>query len=473
MRPIYYLIYISYLFLIIFLIFFDKRKPMKRFSWILTLVFLPGLGLLLYWFLGSDYLVAYRKRKIQKRCGEFFEELEEIAAETGRRFETSSSQAIMFHQKYCGSVVTDDNDIEIFTTGATKYEKLFEDMEAARDSIHLMYFTIHNDMVGTKLFDTLIQKARQGVEVKLLYDGLGCLSSFIFCLVRKLRKAGGSVSIVRPYARTINYRNHRKIVIIDGKIGYLGGMNIGEQYKNGVRNKHWRDSHARVTGSIVHDLQRIFLSDWAASVRGSDVQIRHKLRHYFPPPDTKGSLRGQIVANGLYNNDNNEIIHLSYFNLISRAQKRVWIQTPYFRPPDTILNALKTLAITGVDVRVMVSLSYASGSLLNRSLNRYFLRQLIDSGVRVFGYTNIMHAKTMIVDDYGFCLGTVNLNTRSLQIDDEIYGYFESKSLVREYEEIYKDDLAQCIEVDDAKDKSQSLVARVAESVFSFLAPLS
>jgi cardiolipin synthase len=446
---------------------------MQRFGWVLILIFLPGLGLLLYWFIGSDFLKAYRKKKIRERRGDFFNELEEIVAETGSQFESPSSEGLVFHQRYCGSIFTDDNDIEIFITGGPKYKRLFEDIEAAQDSIHVMYFTIHNDGIGRKLIDALIEKVRQGVEVKLIYDGLGCFSSFIYPQVRRLRKAGGGVTAIRPYTRTINYRNHRKIVVIDGKIGYLGGMNIGDQYKDGVKDKHWRDTHVRVTGSMVHDLQKVFLSDWAASVKGSDIGLRHDLRHYFPAPDIRGNIKGQIVANGLYSNDNDEIINLSYFNLISRAKKRVWIQTPYFRPPDTIFHALKTLATLGVDVRLMVSLSYASGGFLNRCLNSYFLRQLIGSGVRVYGYTNIMHGKTMIVDDHGLCIGTVNINTRSLQIDDEIYGYFESQSLVAKYEKIFEEDLAHCIEADSVGFADQNLLIRAAESVISFLTPIS
>ena len=473
MRHIHYLIYICYLFLIIFLIFFDRKKPMQRFGWILVLTFLPGVGLLLYWFIGSDNLLAYRRRKIRKRHGDVFHELEEIVDETDRSFETPPSKGIEFHQKYCGSIFTDDNNVEIYTTGGPKFEQLFRDLEAAEDHIHVQYFTIHNDGIGRKLIDTLIEKVNQGVEVKLLYDGFGCLPTFILPVLRKLRKAGGSVLSIRPYVRTINYRNHRKVVIIDGKIGYLGGMNIGDQYKYGVKGKHWRDTHVRVTGSVVHDLQKVFLSDWTASTRRTDIGLRHELRHYFPVPNTTGNLGAQIVASGLYNNDNEEIMNLSYFNLISHTKKRVWIQTPYFRPSEIMINTLKTLATLGVDVRIMISLFYASGGLFHRSTNNYFLRHIVGSGVKVFGYTNIMHAKTMLIDDHALCIGTVNLNSRSLEIDDEIYAYFESKTLATEYEQVFNRDLKHCIELDHAKFKNQNLLSRAAESVMSFLSPFS
>ena len=243
MRNIHYLIYIAYLFLIIFLIFFDRKKPMQRFGWILVLIFLPGVGLLLYWFIGSDNFINYRKEKIRKRHGDVFHELDEIVRETDNGFNKPSSRSIEFHGEYCGSIYTDDNDVEIYTTGSPKYKQLFKDLERAEDHIHVQYFTIHNDETGRKLIETLIDKVNQGVEVKLLYDSIGCLLTLVPPLLWKLKKAGGSVLSIRPYARAVNYRNHRKVVIIDGEIGYVGGMNIGERYEYGVKGKHWRDTH--------------------------------------------------------------------------------------------------------------------------------------------------------------------------------------------------------------------------------------
>ncbi len=472
MQYIYYLVYIAYLLLVTFLIFFDQRTPMKRFGWILVLIFLPGLGLLLYWFAGSDSCSAYRKRRILQRHKAGFEHLKEIIAQADKPLEPSPSRGLIFHKRYCDSIFTNDNDLKIFTRGAEKYKHLFEDIEAAQDSIHIIYFTIHNDQVGKILIDSLIKKVQEKVEVKLLYDSVGCMSALSLSLIRRLRKAGGSVHAIRPYTRNINYRNHRKLVVIDGQIGYFGGMNIGDQYQYGVRGKHWRDTHARVTGSMVHDLQRVFLLDWAASEKGSNMGLRRELEYYFPSPDIKGELQAQVVANGLYNNKN-ELINLGYVNLISQAEKRIWIQTPYFRPSDTLLDALKISAALGVDVRIMVASDYSSFGIFHRSLNRFFLRQLEGSGIKVFGYKDFMHGKTMLIDDYGLCIGTVNLNTRSLQIDDELYGYFESRSLAKRYEDIFDHDLDLCVETDWNKIQHRNPVLRAVESVLSFLGPLS
>lgn len=473
MRYILYLLYIVYLFLVSFLIFFDQRKPMKRFGWILVLIFIPGLGLLLYWFVGSNSWLVYQKKKILQRHEAVFSCLQKIVDKSDQPLEPHPSKGLTFHKRYCGSAFTSDNDLSIYIIGAEKYKQLFADLEAATDHIHIMYFTIHNDSIGQKLIDILIKKVEQKVEVKLLYDSIGCLSTLSYPLMAKLKKAGGSVYAIRPYMRNINYRNHRKIVVIDGKIGYFGGMNIGEQYQYDVHGKHWRDAHARVTGSVVHDLQRVFLFDWATSEKKDNVGLRSNLEHYFPSPDVKGNLKTQIVASGLYLNDHTDMIDLGYANLISQAKKRVWIQTPYFRPSDTILNALKTSAVLGLDVRLMVALDYISFGIFNRSLNRFFLRELEGTGVRVFWYKNYLHSKTMLIDDYALCLGTVNLNTRSLQIDDELYGYFESKSLSERYGDIFEQDLGNCIEINWEKNGYENLVMRAIESVLSFLKPLS
>ena len=447
---------------------------MQRFSWILVLTFLPGVGLLLYWFIGSSNLLRYRKEKIHKRHADVFNELEEIVVANGHDFEAPLSRGVQFHQRYCGSVFTRDNTAEIYTTGGPKYERLFADIDAATDHIHIQYFTIHNDGIGKKLIDSLIEKVNQGVEVKLLYDTLGCIPTFIIPELWRLRKAGGRVISIRPYTRAINYRNHRKIVIIDGKIGYLGGMNIGDQYTYGVRGLHWRDTHVRLTGSVVHSIQRVFLSDWTASNKRPGIGLRHELSHYFPVPNVTGDLGAQIIASGLHGETyNEEVVNLSYFNLIGQAKKRVWIQTPYFRPPEVMMQILKTLAILGVDVRIMISNSYASGDLFNHSTNNYFLRHVVGSGVRVFLYQDIMHAKTMLIDDNMLCIGTVNLNNRSLEIDDEIYVYFESESIAKEYEDIFMRDLANSKELDYAKFEKQNIISRAMESVVSFLTPFS
>ncbi|HPT82734.1 MAG TPA: cardiolipin synthase [Limnochordia bacterium] len=474
MRQIFSLLYIAYLLFVIFMIFFSRKKPTQRFSWILVLIFLPVVGLAVYSIMGSDIYWDYKRRKIRQRHRAVFLELDAITRRWHNRSGSELSQVQQFHYKWCGSILTDDNSVEVFTGGKPKFERLFADLRQARDHIHVQYFTIHNDSVGQELINILKEKARQGVEVKLLYDSFGCGFTFVQPLFRDLKQAGGRVQGIRPWARALNYRNHRKLVIVDGRIGYLGGMNVGEHYAEGVQGMEWRDTHVRLTGGVVRDLQQIFISDWVASSRKGRLGFRNRLQHYFPEVEANGHLPAQIIANGLYNRYiGQDVINLSYFNLINGARKRLWIQTPYFAPSEPVLQSLKTLALRGVDVRIMTSSYYTFGGLFHHNIKNYFFRQLIDSGVRVFKYKGIMHAKTMLIDDDQLCIGTVNLNVRSLERDDELFIYFESPEQNGQYSAVFQADLEKSIELDYARFKKETLLSRALESVVSLFSPLS
>src|SRR5690554_1787667 len=464
----------GYLLFVMLIVFFSNKKPNQRFSWLLVLTFIPVVGLAIYLLLGSESYWAYQRRKIRRRHKGLFLELDDIIRKSDNPSNAELTPTQRFHRQWCGSMFTNDNVVEIFTNGKPKFTSLFEDLRGAKDHIHVQYFTIHNDPVGQELISILKERAEQGVEVKLLYDSFGCFMTFVRPLFWELKKAGGQVRGIRPYARALNYRNHRKLVIVDGEIGYLGGMNAGEHYVSGVRGMVWRDTQVRVTGQSVVDLQHIFISDWLASTRQSRVRLRHKLKHYFPQTPGQGDLKAQVIANGLYNKRyDKHVINLSYFNLISSAKERLWIQTPYFTPSEAVLQMLKTLALRGVDVRIMTSAYYAFGGLFHHNIKNYYFRQLIDAGVRVFRYNGIMHAKTMLVDDEQLCIGTVNLNVRSLERDDELFIYFESDRLAQEYAEIIQADFAASLELDYARFKEQTLGSRVLESIVSLFSPLS
>lgn len=474
MKQFLYLFYIAYLVIVIAMIFFGRKKPIQRFSWILALIFLPGIGLAFYLLIGSESYWDYNKDRIRKRHHKMFKMLERIMSATDQsgQYELTGEQTL--HKKYCGSIFTTDNEVEIYVNGEQKFENLFRDLKAAQDHIHIQYFTIHNDSIGQELIRILKEKARQGVEVKVLYDSFGCFFTFVKTLFWELKQAGGLVQGIRPYARALNYRNHRKLVIVDGKIGYLGGMNVGEHYQFGVRGKKWRDSHLRIIGGSVHDLQQIFISDWIASAPRRRLGFRKKLSHYFPQSESSGFLPTQVVASGLYNKHiHNDVVNLSYFNLINSAKERLWIQTPYFSPSEPILQSLKTLAIRGVDVRIMTSAYYGFGGLFHHNIKNYFFRQLIDSGVCFFKYKGIMHAKTMLIDDYGLCVGTVNLNVRSLEKDDELFVYFSSEAENLQYGKVLDEDFQNSIELDYAQFKKETLLSRILESIVSLLSPFS
>lgn len=474
MRQILSLLYMVYLIFVLLVIFFGRKKPNQRFSWILVLIFVPVVGGIVYFLMGSEMYWDYKRQTIRRRRKTTFLELDSIMGNCHNPEGAELSPIQKFNYKWCGSIFTNNNSAQVFTHGKAKFAELFADLKSAEDHIHVQYFTIHNDFVGQELIAILKEKAEAGVEVKLLYDSFGCLFTLIRPLFWELRRAGAQVQGIRPRARTLNYRNHRKLVIIDGKIGYLGGMNVGAHYVDGVGGRQWRDTHVRLTGGVVHDLQQIFISDWVASVQTQKVGFRKRLRYYFPKALEEGNLEAQIIANGLYNKYiGQDVINLSYFNLINGAKNRLWIQTPYFAPSEPVLQSLKTLALRGVDVRIMTSAYYTFGGLFHHNIRNYFFRQLIDSGVRVFKYNGIMHAKTMLIDDDRLCIGTVNLNVRSLELDDELYIYFESERQNQQYAKILETDFDNSLELDYARFKKQTLVSRALESVVSLFSPLS
>ncbi len=474
MREILSWLYIGYLFFVVLVIFFSRKKPTQRFSWILVLTFLPVVGLVIYFLLGSESYWAYKRRKIRERHKGLFLELDAIMRKRNNPSGRELSVTQRFHEQWCGSIFTDDNDVDIFTNGKPKFAKLFEDLRQAKDHIHVQYFTIHNDDLGQELIGILKEKVSQGVEVKLLYDSFGCFLTFVRPLFWELKSAGGKVRGIRPYARALNYRNHRKLVIVDGEIGYLGGMNMGERYALGVRGKEWRDTHIRFTGGGVHDLQQTFISDWIASTRKEEIGFRERLRHYFPESKGHGNLPAQIVANGLYNKFiHQDVINLSYFNLINGTKRRLWIQTPYFSPSEPVLQSLRILALRGVDVRIMTSSYYTFGGLFHHNIKNYYFRRLVDGGVRIFKYRGIMHAKTMLIDDDLLCIGTVNLNVRSLERDDELFIYFESEGINHEYAKIFESDRVKSVELDYVKFKKETFLSRAMEAIVSLFSPLS
>lgn len=473
MRQILFLLYIAYLLFVIVLIFFSRKKPMQRVSWILVLIFVPVVGVVFYLLVGSESYWDYKREKIRRRHRYLFNELDQIIRNL--KSELSSPSSIQeFHIKCCGSRISSNNDVEIFTNGTPKFVSLFQDLREAKDHIHVQYFTIHNDAIGQELISILKEKSKQGVEVKLLYDSFGCLTTWVRPLFWELKDAGGKVRGIRPYARALNYRNHRKLVIIDGKIGYLGGMNAGEHYANGVKGMEWRDTHLRVVGESVYDLQYIFISDWIASSQRKPLGFGKKLRYYFPKTLVVADLQTQIVASGLYDKHMHQnVINLSYFGLINSAKSRLWIQTPYFSPTEPILQSLKVLALNGVDVRIMTSAYYAFGGLFHHNIKNYYFRQLIDSGVRVFRYKGILHSKVMLIDQDKVVIGTVNLNVRSLERDDELYAFFQSSKLNEEHGKELEMDFARSVELDYVKFQKQTLLSRALESIVSLFSPFS
>lgn len=474
------LLFLNYFLVIIFsvLIVLKNSNPVKTLSYLFALATLPFLGLLVYYFFGQDY----RKNKIfekkyflddakLKRWREKFElrqeEREEFREEYGHRL----YKVYKLLRNNNRSILTFDNNVEILINGESKYKKLRKDLEAAKHHIHMEYFVFLDDALGGDLVEILCRKAKEGVEVRLIYDDVG--SKFKNKSKRTLDESGVQHFPFMPvhlprFASKLNYRNHRKIIVIDGAVGYVGGINVCQKYDNSYENaRFWRDTHLRISGAAVGSLQASFLLSWDF-VCGKEEVLKPE---YFPMavPDDTDPVAVQVVASGPDTDWPN--IMEAMFTAINQACKSVFIVTPYLIPNDAMLTALTTASRSGVDVRIIIP--YESDSWAAQYATDSYIEELLNSGVRIFRYTKgFIHSKLMVVDDDFASVGTANLDYRSFSINFEINALLYSHQKASELKEIFIKDLEECDEVDRDRWLDRGLVRRLQESFNRLWAPL-
>lgn len=409
----------------------------------MVLFFLPLLGLLLYLLFGQPYS-RNKKRYTTAYANSDIENLaEQQLSEIDRgSFSFSSSEAeewqhlIRMNLKSEMAPFTQNNRFQIFNDGKRKFDALFKDIEAARIHIHLEYYIIKDDELGQSLLQLLTRKAKQGIQVLVLYDDIGS-KSLPGHFFRTLVQAGGRTAASLPSKLPVgnphvNYRNHRKIGVIDGKVGYIGGFNVGDEYL-GKDEKfgYWRDTHVRIEGETVHSLQHRFLSDWNETSKKHPVEYDES---YFPAvPDIEGAGM-QVVSSGP--DETIDQIKNGYLRLIAQARESIYIQTPYLIPDTAISDALSTAALSGVDVRLMIPDKPDHIFVYSASLS--FAKDLASAGVKVYTYGNgFLHAKTMVVDGKVSSIGSANMDVRSFSLNYEavvfIYNAEAAEEMIRHF----------------------------------------
>ncbi|MDR1572428.1 MAG: cardiolipin synthase, partial [Clostridiales Family XIII bacterium] len=406
------------------IIFLERKDPYATLAWIMILFLVPALGIVFY-FLFSQNIARQRIFRLTK-----YEELvinqalqEQMSAVRQDRFEFVNKEArkwhnmVSLHQSCANSFLTQDNRISIITDGIHMFDALLDDIGKASYSVNVEYFIVKNDAVGRRLVSALTEKARQGVETRLLIDAMGG-GQFSERDMDEFRAAGGKFAFFFPtklkYLSTkLNYRNHRKLVIIDGKVGFLGGFNIGNEYLGkSKRFGCWRDTHLRLTGSCVQDMNARFMLDWRFAAKESMFIAQA----YYSEPEKAGASAVQIVASGP-DSSREEIKH-GYLKMISAASRNIFIQTPYFVPDASILDALKTAALSGVDVRIMIP--HMPDHMFVYWATYSYVGQLINVGARAFVYdAGFLHAKTMAVDGEVASVGSANFDIRSFRLNFE------------------------------------------------------
>lgn len=464
---IFHIVYFTMVLGTVVMVILDNRHPVKTLAWMMVLVFLPVLGLLLYFFFGQS---VRKERIISKRS------FVTIARKPLRGFwrkppldfpPESLSLATLF-RRMNRSMPFGENLTTIYTQGQPMVDALLQAIHSATHHIHLEYYIIEDDEVGQALSDALIHKARQGVVVRLMYDDVGCwrVKERFF---RRMREQG---VLVEPFlkvhfpilSRRMNYRNHRKLAIIDGQIGFIGGMNLARRYVQGVSWGTWRDTTLRIEGPAVQGLQTVFLMDWNFVTR----QLIHD-DAYFPSIHGKGHSHIQIVTSkpvGRWR----EIMQ-GYLHAISGARRYIYIQTPYFMPTEQILTALQTAALSGVDVRIM--LPWKADSRVVQMCSRSYLRDVMEAGVKVLFYQpGFLHAKTMVIDDTLSTIGSTNIDFRSFEYNFEVNAFMYDPSTALRLKEIFLADQAQCTYISSQRWARRSWWRKVEESVLRLLAPL-
>ncbi len=451
---------------LVLVILSDNKKPVHTLLWLIVVIVFPIVGLVLYYLLGKEHrhrrlisperLASYKRRTMEMN-GKF------VSAPAGRYADIASIAETM-NQSICFT----GNEVKLYTAFFPMIDDLLQDINSAEDHIHFQFFKFEDDSVGRLVSEALVRKARQGITVRVQYDDAA--NYFRKGFYRRMRKGGVEVQpFIRIYlpflSDTSNFRNHRKVVVIDGKIGYLGGMNIAERYGKGLKWGIWRDDHMRVTGPAVAEMQTSFLTDWQFS-RKQFVDGNR----YYPPIESSGFVTMQILTAGPF--DEWRVIMQGIIRAITRSQRYVYIQTPYFIPTEPFMLALRNAALAGIDVRVMMPYRGDAGNMVMLASMSY-IEEALSAGVRIEFYRKgFMHSKTIVSDDAFVTVGSSNVDIRSYELDFEINAFIYDEDLAIKTRDIFLNDEKDSEMLTYAKWSQRPRLHKFGESIARIFSPL-
>ncbi len=468
-----YLVNILFAFTVIFL---ERRNPTSTLVWILVLFLLPAVGAVFYILLSQNLT---RKKMFQQEAHEHHhftsllnQGIEEL--QTGRlvfkdRTMENYKDLILLHQVQGKAIFSQDNSVEIFTDGVEKFKELFQCILKAQSHVHILYFIVKRDALGKQLVKILTEKAKEGVEVRFLVDALG--NRLHNSDLEPLIAAGGKVEKFFPSSLSfinlrLNYRNHRKLAIIDGQIGFIGGFNVGNEYIS-LKKKmgYWRDTHLKIRGTAVHDMQTRFLLDWQTA---SSEKIE-QYSEYYPSPEICGTSGIQIVSCGP--DSPQQEIKQGYIKMINSAKNCVSIHTPYFIPDDSIQEALKIAALSGVDVKIMIP--NKPDHIFVYWATYSFIGDLLNAGVRAFIYNKgFLHSKSIVVDQKISSVGTANFDIRSFKLNFEVNAFIYDVDIAQKLHQAFEQDLEFCEELTLEKYLNRPRIIKFKESISRLLTPV-
>ncbi len=458
------------------MIVLEKRSPYKTAAWILVLILVPIFGVIFYLIFGQEY----RKRKLFSRSGiKSLGKIRKLSTKQLREIDQThlnleekileKSNIIRLLLNNSSALLTTGNKLKILNDGKQTFDAIFKAIFKAKHHIHLEYYIFTDDNIGNQLKDLLIEKSGQGVEVRVIIDdvgswGLGNKN------IKELRDNGVEIypfmEVRFPRLTSqVNFRNHRKIVIVDGKIGFTGGINVADRYINGIKKiGPWRDTHLQLEGDAVACLQVVFAADWY-------FVINENLngRKYFPPFSDAPGTAVQISASGPDSDWEN--IGQAFFAAIANARKRVYIVTPYLMPPPNIVSALKTTSLSNVDVRIIIPKK--SDAIIPRWCSFSYVGELMEAGIRIFFYeAGFIHSKYIIVDDVFSSVGTTNLDFRSLETNFEVNAFIYDEKFTGQLEQTFNTDLKNCQEIDREEWQKRPWHKKLRESLAHIFSPM-
>jgi cardiolipin synthase len=449
----------------------DNRQPAKTMAWALVIWFVPVVGIVFYLFFGVN---TRKERLISQRSLDMLSKrsMLEFVEQRDLRLPEEYKPIIDLFVSENFSLPFKGSEVKIHTDGYSFFHALLKEIASAKDHIHLDMYIFEDDALGNMVRDALVAKAREGVEVRLIYDDVGCwnVSNRFF---ERMREEGIEVAPFLPvrfpsFTSKVNYRNHRKMIVIDGRTGFIGGMNIALRYVKGTKNQPWRDTMLQITGSGVYSLQRAFLVDWYFVDRNLISN-----RKYYPHPSEESSHNEsllQIVTSGP-DTPYPEIMQ-GYVRMILAAKKYIYIETPYFLPTDPVLFALKTAAAGGVDVRILVPLR--SDTKFVEWAGRSYLREMVKAGVSVSYYkTGFLHSKMIVCDDAICSCGSTNVDFRSFENNFESNAFIYDTKVAIAMRDIFLEDTSQSLLFTDMPQRVKpNILKRLVESLVRLMSPL-
>ncbi|MBF8148528.1 cardiolipin synthase [Winogradskyella sp. F6397] len=451
------IVYSLIVILVIFRVIYDTRSGTKSLAYILFIVFVPFVGMIFYFSFG----INYRKRKLySKKIG-----LDEPLRDRIRNKLNSYSDAIwnsgltrdnyknliQYIRRSGSSPLTANNEVKLFINGEEKFPALLEALEKATSHIHIEYYIYENDITGNQIADLLINKAKEGIEVRFMYDDFGS-RGLGKKFIKKLNDAGVHTAPFYKikwyaFANRLNYRNHRKIVIIDGTVGFIGGVNMSDRYRNDLKGEndlYWRDTHLMITGQATAYLQYLFLCDWnfcsAINFEYSDV--------YFPDNTKHASIEKEVVQIAASGPDSVQpVIFYSLLEAINSAKQRIYITSPYFIPGESLMDALIIAIQSGLEVKIIVP-GVSDSKMVNAAASAYYT-ELLQYGAKIYKYNKgFVHAKTMVIDDDLAVVGSANMDYRSFELNFEVNAMVYSKDIAKQLTVAFENDLKVAAQID-------------------------